>query len=689
MKLYSLNKSLITIFILILRDICLYHLSAKYIHTYIYEHRLLGKESGYYMTTFSWGNNEFGQLGDGTNIDSNVPVTVSGSINFIAITGGIFHSLSVLSDGLVRAWGANYSGQLGDGTLNDSNILETVMSLMNAIEVAAGVFHSLALLSDSTVRAWGDNFSGQLGDGTFNNSTVPVSVIGLTDAIAITAGLNHSLALLNDGTVRSWGGNFFGQLGNGTDTTSNVPVTVLGLSNVVAISAGGGHSLALLADETVRAWGENSNGELGDGTTIDRSTPVQVKGTGGAGFLNKVTAIAAGEFHSLALLNDGRVLAWGSNEYGQLGDGTNTDSNVPVQVKGTGGSGAINNVAAVAAGGFHSLALLKNGTVLAWGNNESGQLGDGSNTDSTLPVTVSELKNSSIIAGGGDHSLDIQLPTPPPTPSIICPADIIQLNDPGQSGAIVNFPLPSVSDQCPDGSTVFCTPASGSFFPMGTTTVTCTVTNQCGGFATCSFNVSVKEFIVECFISDSKGNPLDPLDEGSISCSEIGDRKDVLVSPANRKTMTLQEVNIMKSGFIVVEVISRKRTKKTLPIPFHAIETLLLCAPVGTSVHCKITDFVCEARIIRDTNQNFQQLDIFITICQSVHSEAEVKLEVKGKFCVPRKEMTTSFSESITHLVVGAVPSVHCIRTSKVYDWVTFPANIKLRLSGDQVNFIC
>ncbi|EIJ78032.1 regulator of chromosome condensation-like protein [Bacillus methanolicus PB1] len=641
------------------------------------------------MTTFSWGNNEFGQLGDGTNIDSNVPVSVNGSTNSIAITGGIFHSLSVLSDGLVCAWGANYSGQLGDGTLNDSNIPEIVTALTNAIEVAAGVFHSLALLSNSTVRAWGDNFAGQLGDGTFNSSTVPVSVIGLTNAIAISAGLNHSLALLNDGTVRAWGGNFFGQLGNGTDITSNAPVIILGLSNVVAVSAGGEHSLALLYDGTVCAWGANYSGQLGDGTNTDRSIPVQVKGIGGSGVLNNVIAISAGEFHSLALLNDGTVLAWGNNDYGQLGDGTNTESNVPVQVKGTGGYGVLNNVAAIAAGGFHSLALLNDGTVLAWGNNESGQLGDGSNSDSDIPVTVSGLTNSNTIAGGGDHSLDIQLPPPPPPPTIICPADIIQLNDPGLSGAIVDFPPPSVSDQCPDGFTVFCTPPSGSFFPMGTTTVKCTVTDQCGGFATCSFNVTVKDFIVECFLSDSKGNPLNPLGEGSILCSEIGDRKDVIVSLPNREPITLQKVNILKSGFVVVEVISRNMSKKTLPIPFHVIEALLLCAPVGTSVHCKITDFVCEARIIRDTNQNFQQLDLFISICQSVHTEAEVKLEVKGKLCVPRKEITTSLSEPIPHPVEGAVPSVHCIRTSKVYDWVTFPVNIKLRLGSDQVKFIC
>lgn len=664
------------------------------------------------MTNFAWGNNEFGQLGDGTNTDSNVPVPVSGLNNSIAITGGIFHSLSVLSEGSVRAWGANYSGQLGDGTLIDSNLPETVSALANAIKVAAGVFHSLSLLSDNTVKSWGDNFSGQLGDGTFNNSIVPVSVTGLTNAIDITAGLNHSLALLNDGTVRAWGGNFFGQLGNNTDTTSNVPVTVIGLSNVTAIAAGGGHSLALLSNGTVRAWGDNSNGELGEGTYINRNIPVQVKGTDGAGFLDNVIAIAAGEFHSLALLNDGTVRAWGNNESGQLGDETNITSNVPVQVKGTGGAGFLNHVIAIAAGGFHSLALLIEGTVLAWGNNESGQLGDGINIGSNIPVPVSGLTNSITIAGGGDHSLEIQLSPVPPIPTITCSSNIIQLNDEGQCGAIVNYPPPLVSDQCPDGFIVSCTPPSGSFFPMGTTTVTCTVTDFCGELATCSFNVTVIPSIclvggtarIECFLSDSNGNRLDPLAEGSILCSEIpqiGGRKDVLVSLPNGKTVTLQKVKVLKKGFIVVEVSERNITMLTSPIPFHVVETLFLCAPAGTSLHFEITDFECEASMICDVNQNFQQLDLLISMCQSIHAEAEIKLEIEGILCEPRKEISTScpsiripsqcsevfpniasfFPESIERTVPslqGRQPEKICIRTSKVYDWVTRPVDITL-----------
>jgi alpha-tubulin suppressor-like RCC1 family protein len=677
------------------------------------------------MSTNAWGNNQFGQLGDGTFINSNVPVPVIKLTGPIAIAGGIFHSLGVLSGGSVSAWGANFSGQLGNGTNAGSNIPETVNGLVNANQVAAGAFHSLALLSDGTIKSWGDNFTGQLGNGAFNDSSVPVSVSGLSDAIAIAAGLNHSLTLLKDGTVRAWGGNFFGQLGNGTDITSNLPVPVIGLINAIAIAGGGGQSLALLKDGTVRAWGNNQFGQLGDGSSTNSMIPVLVKGTGGIGVLGDVIAIATGELHSLALLKDGTVRAWGANFSGQLGDGTNTNSKFPVLVKGTGGVGFLGNVTAIATEGFHSLALLKDGTVRAWGNNFSGQLGDGTNINSDIPITVNGLTNTFIIAGGGDHSLSLQPIIPPPT--ITCSANIIQFNDPGQCGAIVNYPPPLVSDQCPEGFTFSCTPPSGSFFPVGTTTVTCTVTNFCGGAAACSFNVSVianpclvgGTVSIDCFLSDSQGNRLDPLAEGSVLCREIeqiGGRQNVTVTLPNRRMVILQKVKILKQGFVVVQVSGMNITMTTAPIPFQVEETFLLCAPTGTHLQCEITDFECEVRMTCDANQNFQQLDLFISMCQSVQMEADIKLEVEGILCVPRMEISTFCSprripsqcpevfssaaslltESTPHLIGELAPFIQrrqpervCIRTIKVYDWVTRSVDIILSLGSDQVNFIC
>jgi alpha-tubulin suppressor-like RCC1 family protein len=249
--------------------------------------------------------------------------------------------------------------------------------------------------------AWGSNLYKQLGDGfKEQTSDVPVAVTGLKFVTAVAAGMHHSLALLANGTVDAWGGNGFGQLGDGSTSESSVPVAVHGLSGVKAIAAGASYSLALLANGTVMAWGDNENGQLGIGTAAeDSEVPVAVSG------LTGVKAIAAGASHSLALLNNGTVMAWGNNENGQLGTGNTKDSNVPVAVK------ALSGVSAISGGGEFSLALLTNKTVKAWGNDEKGQLGDVAleeeeeATSSDVPVTVETLSGVTAIAAGANHGL--------------------------------------------------------------------------------------------------------------------------------------------------------------------------------------------------------------------------------------------------------------------------------------------
>lgn len=357
----------------------------------------------------AWGANYIGQLGNGTSsAGSNVPVEATGLGEAIRVAAGGAHGLALLEDGTVMAWGANTSGQLGGGTsAEESYVPVKVPGLGEVTAVAAGGAHSLALLKDGTVMAWGLNGNGQLGDGTNTNRNAPVKVTGLSEVAAVAAGESHSVALLKDGRVMAWGHNQWGQLGDGTYTDRNVPVEVRGLGGVTAVAAGFAHTLALLKDGTVVAWGYGAIGQLGNGTSapnnLSSSSPVQVTG------LSEATAVAAGNYHSLALLNNGTVMAWGNNGAGELGDGTNTQSNVPVKVTG------LSEATAIAGGGFHSLALLKNRTVAAWGENkEYGQLGDGANTDSNVPVQVAGLGEARVIASRDGFSLAVKSAVPAP-----------------------------------------------------------------------------------------------------------------------------------------------------------------------------------------------------------------------------------------------------------------------------------
>jgi alpha-tubulin suppressor-like RCC1 family protein len=326
------------------------------------------------------------------------------------VSAGGHHNLVLLADETVKAWGWNGSGQLGDGTTASRRSRPvTLPGLTDVTHVDAGDWHSMALLEDGTIRIWGDNQFGQLGDGTTTSRLTPTAVPDLTAVTAIAVGgflgndgrgdpvsYAHSLALLADGTVRAWGSNNDGQLGDGTITDQLAPVAVLGLTGVTAVTAGGSHSLALLTDGTVMAWGDNGlRGSTGRGTPERTAitTPVSIPGLG------DVTAISAGNFHSLALLTDGTVRAWGWNAQGQLGDGTTDDRPSPVTVSG------LVDIIAVAAGDRFSLALRRNGRVTTWGANERGQLGNGTFDDQPLPGDVRDLTGVTDVSASTQHSL--------------------------------------------------------------------------------------------------------------------------------------------------------------------------------------------------------------------------------------------------------------------------------------------
>ncbi len=330
-------------------------------------------------TVMAWGSNTDGQLGDGTNTDSNTPVQVANLTDVTRISAGKYHSVAIKEAGTVWCFGKNESGQLGNGGTASSNVPVQVPGLTGISGIAGGDEHTLALKEDGTVWAWGNNYWGQLGDGTYNNSTTPVQVSGISGAIAVAAGEQFSLALLNNGTIMGWGGNQFGQLGNGTLNYSNIPVLASNISDIIDIAVGATHSVALKNDGTVWAWGYNGLGQIGNGNNTDSKVPVQTTGLSG------ITTISAGNASTYAVRYDGTAWAWGWNYNGQLGNGTTTDSKVPVQVTGLPG------MMAIAGGAFHGLALDQAGSLFAWGSNDYGQLGDGTNTESHVPVLIPSL----------------------------------------------------------------------------------------------------------------------------------------------------------------------------------------------------------------------------------------------------------------------------------------------------------
>lgn len=395
---------------------------------------------------WAWGNNMYGQLGDGSTVSKNtrtlvngIPIqtdTISPSAPELLRTTGKTSSTVVLvweesldnqavkeylvykGDVLVDTIGVDgktidystsftvtgllpeteykfsvkardYEGNLSSGS--NEVIVMTEASL--PMQVSAGSGHTLALKSDGSVWAWGNNSSGQLGDGTTFGQLFPKKA-NITSITSVSTGDLFSLALKSDGTVWSWGDNSIGQLGNPQLYSQQpVPKKIEGIDSVVAIAAGGTHSLALKSDGTVWTWGSNFNGELGIGSNKSSYVPVKIPSLSG------VKAISAGAFYSLALKSDGSVWSWGANYNGQLGDGTTQSRLVPYKIT------SLSGMEGIAAGSNHALALKEDGSVWAWGYNYYGQLGDGTFNSRSIPGKVATLSNIEQISAGMYHSM--------------------------------------------------------------------------------------------------------------------------------------------------------------------------------------------------------------------------------------------------------------------------------------------
>ena len=363
----------------------------------------------------AWGDNSNGNLGNGTEDARNAPSPIDGLDGVRTIESGSGHVIAVLDDGTAYAWGRNAFGQVGNASTDNATTPQQVR-LDGIAAVAPGGGHTLFLRTDGTLWGCGAGFFGMLGAKSMGVHPVPVPIEAPEGIVSLVSGGSHALALLEDGTVWTWGRDDRGQLGDGDEagnrpghlvqshagvefTVRNTPAPVAGLTDATFVAAGGGHSLVVHADGTLSGWGFNDCGQLGDGTNDNTNRPARLPVEG-------VRSVAGAYHHTLALLEDGTVRAFGLNDCGQLGNGETTTTSSPVEVKGLRN---VREIAATGGGGDtspgnfgHSLAVLDDGTLWAWGCNNSGELGLGSNEGRIVPVQVPGLSGVRHVTAGGD-----------------------------------------------------------------------------------------------------------------------------------------------------------------------------------------------------------------------------------------------------------------------------------------------
>jgi alpha-tubulin suppressor-like RCC1 family protein len=519
------------------------------------------------------------------------------------MTAGNRHNCAIpWGSGTPQCWGRNTNGELGNGTNSPSTTPVPVSLLSNATQVSGGgeldagvspqveVGHTCALRSDGTVSCWGFNGYGGLGDESTTNRNAPVTVrsdhdndhlkttttanVDLTGATAVAAGGRHSCALVDDGRVRCWGRNFDGQLGDGTNDDRAYAVTVdtndkepdgdgdhfEPLEGIVAIVAGARHNCALKNDDTIWCWGRNTDGQLGDGTTDPRTEPVQV--TGLSTEFWDVVSLASGEFHTCARIkskktdfnlhaNNTTMACWGDNTYGQLGDGGTTDSPTPVAPSTLGEPGDevkdVEIVTSISATRTNTCAALVEVTVMCWGDNTHGQLGDGVGVLRKAPVLVEGLA----AAVGGNH-----IPAPVDDAATTAESTAVTItvkaNDKDADGhaltvALVPSAGPGRGTATTDGTTVTYTP-NADFCTVDPTSNTETFDySVTDGTATVPATITVS---VTC-----PNTAPTATDDSATTAEETAVLVDVLAndSDINGDAMTVSTVGVPSHGAAVIE----------------------------------------------------------------------------------------------------------------------------------------
>ena len=333
------------------------------------------------------------------------PVTEITGIPTTTTVGTLVLIGTSLPDGATQnsiRWSIRDAGDTGASIANGNELITTgtgtvtiTAEIGKVVEASFGSEHTVAIKDDGTIWTWGRNNNGQLGNGTTENSLIPMKMGEDEDWAKVSAGNDHTIAVKTDGTLWAWGGNVNGQLGIGTTENSLIPVQIGEDDDWTMISAGHLHATAMKADGTIWAWGYNMNGQLGIGTTAESHNPVQI------GEDDDWTAVSAGWLHTMAIKDDGTLWAWGSNLEGQLGTGTQgTITKIPEQV------GSDDDWMTVSAGGKHTVAIKDDGTLWAWGVNDSGQLGIGEGeADSDIPIRIGTDDDWTMISAGQYHNV--------------------------------------------------------------------------------------------------------------------------------------------------------------------------------------------------------------------------------------------------------------------------------------------
>ena len=382
---------------------------------------------------YCWGSNDHGELGDGGTTDSGVPVAVdtSGVLagkTVTQIAAGEDYTCVLDSAGAAYCWGWNGKGQLGDGSTTDSGVpvaVDTsgVLAGKTVTQIAAGEDYTCVLDSAGAAYCWGGNDFGGLGDGSTNGSSIPVAVDtgGVLTGKALThiaAGDFTTCVLDSTGAAYCWGWNGYGELGNGSTAYYLSDPVAVDTSGVLAgktltqVTGGGAQICALGSTGAAYCWGANYYGELGDGSTADSSVPVAVDTSGllAGKILIQVTAGELGA-QTCAVDDTGTAYCWGDNQYGQLGDGTTSNSSVPVAVDATGVL-AGKTVTKITVGGSHTCAADAAGAMYCWGGNAYGDLGDDTGASSSVPVLAGPQAPAGVTAVPADTAAAVSWTAP-------------------------------------------------------------------------------------------------------------------------------------------------------------------------------------------------------------------------------------------------------------------------------------